>query len=108
MFFIALLLIVFALLMALAVPIGYVIGITASFGLLYIGGTDFLRILVTRYNSGLTGFVLVAVPMFTLAAQFMNRSGVTVLLINFAKVFLDVFAGDWLLSLLLFVLFLEY
>lgn len=81
----ALVLITFLILSLLAVPIGYVMGISSLAGLIDMGGTEFLRILITRFHSGLNSFLLVAIPFFVLAAEFMNRSGITNLLIDFVN-----------------------
>jgi len=81
----ALVLMTFVILAFLAVPIGYVMGISSLVGLISMGGTEFLRILITRFHSGLNSFLLVAIPFFVLAAEFMNRSGITNLLIDFVN-----------------------
>ena len=80
-----LVLITFLLLSLLAVPIGYVMGISSLVGLVNMGGTEFLRILITRFHGGLNSFILVAIPLFILTAEFMNRSGITNLLIDFVN-----------------------
>ena len=53
-----LLLSTFLILTLLAIPIGYVMGITSLVSLVNMGGTEFLRILVTRFHSGLNSFIL--------------------------------------------------
>jgi len=80
-----LVLLTFLILILLAIPIGYVMGISSLVGLVNMGGTEFLRILVTRLHSGLNSFILVAIPFFVLSAEFMNRSGITNLLIDFVN-----------------------
>jgi len=80
-----LVLLTFLILALLAIPIGYVMGISSLAGLISMGGTEFLRILVTRLHSGLNSFLLVAIPFFVLASEFMNRSGITKLLIDFVN-----------------------
>jgi tripartite ATP-independent transporter DctM subunit len=80
-----LVLLTFLILTLLAIPIGYVMGISSLAGLISMGGTEFLRILITRLHSGLNSFILVAIPFFVLASEFMNRSGITKLLIDFVN-----------------------
>jgi len=80
-----LVLLTFLILTLLAIPIGYVMGISSLAGLISMGGTEFLRILITRFHSGLNSFILVAIPFFVLASEFMNRSGITNLLIDFVN-----------------------
>ena len=81
----ALVFIAFLILALLGIPIGYVMGISSLIGLINMGGEEFLRILVTRFHGGLNSFLLVAIPFFVLAAEFMNRSGITDLLIDFVN-----------------------
>lgn len=80
-----LVLLTFLILTLLAIPIGYVMGISSLAGLISMGGIEFLRILITRFHSGLNSFILVAIPFFVLASEFMNRSGITNLLIDFVN-----------------------
>ncbi|MCG7626750.1 TRAP transporter large permease [Epibacterium sp. MM17-32] len=77
----------FALLMALGVPIAFSIGIatTATF-LLFMGFDQSLFIVAQQMASGLDSFTLLAIPFFILAGNIMNRGGIAMRLINFAKV----------------------
>ncbi|EEW61209.1 TRAP transporter large permease [Ruegeria sp. TrichCH4B] len=77
----------FALLMALGVPIAFAIGIatTATF-LLFMGVDQSLFIVAQQMASGLDSFTLLAIPFFILAGNIMNRGGIAMRLINFAKV----------------------
>lgn len=88
-----LVLITFLILALLAVPIGYVMGISSLFGLISLGGMDFLRILVIRFHSGLNSFLLLAIPFFILTAEFMNRSGITNLIVDFVNKSMGHFRG---------------
>ncbi len=81
----AIVLITFIILSFMAIPIGYVMGISSLVGLIDIGGVDFLRILITRMHSGLNSFILVSIPFFVLAAEFMNRAGITKRLVSFVN-----------------------
>jgi len=77
----------FAVLMALGVPIAFAIGIatTATF-LLFMGVDQSLFIVAQQMASGLDSFTLLAIPFFILAGNIMNRGGIAMRLINFAKV----------------------
>ena len=77
----------FAVLMALGVPIAFAIGIatTATF-LLFMGVDQSLFIVAQQMASGLDSFTLLAIPFFILAGNIMNRGGIALRLINFAKV----------------------
>lgn len=85
--------IIFLLLTLMAIPVGYVMGLTAMVGLLDLGGPDFLRVLATRFHSGAEGFVLIAIPFFILAAELMNRAGITRQLIDFSDALVGHFKG---------------
>jgi len=71
-----LVLLTFLILALLAIPIGYVMGISSLAGLISMGGTEFLRILVTRLHSGLNSFLLVAIPFFVLASELLRYNEV--------------------------------
>ena len=77
--------IVFFALMILAVPIGYIMGFSSMVGLFCMGGLDFLEPVAARLHAGSAAYVLVAVPFFILAAELLNRSGMTEQLIRFAN-----------------------
>jgi len=81
----ALTFLVFFLLMILAVPIGYIMGFSSMVGLFSMGGLDFLEPVAARLHAGCAAYVLVAVPFFILAAELLNRSGMTEQLIRFAN-----------------------
>lgn len=77
----------FVVLMALGVPIAFAIGLatTATF-LLFMGVDQSLFIVAQQMASGLDSFTLLAIPFFILAGNIMNRGGIAMRLINFAKV----------------------
>jgi len=76
---------VFFILLALAVPIGYIMGVSSMVGLFAMGGWDFLEPVAARLHAGTAGYMLVAIPFFILAAEFLNRSGMTEYLVDFAN-----------------------
>ncbi len=74
--------IVFAL---ASLPIGLVMVLSGLTGAVTIGGIDFLEIIADRFYSGVSGFVLIAVPYFIFTAELMNRAGLTDRLVAFAN-----------------------
>ncbi|GAA4705770.1 TRAP transporter large permease [Brevibacillus fulvus] len=86
-------LILFFMLMLIRVPISLVLGISS---VLYIVMSDkwgLLESLPQRLYSGVEGFSLLAIPLFMLAGELMNASGITVRLIEFAKTLAGHFRG---------------
>ncbi|QOD60960.1 TRAP transporter large permease [Polaribacter haliotis] len=76
----------FLVFLSLRVPIAYAIGLAALFTLL--SAMPFLPSVTTlaqRMATSLDSFTLSAIPFFILAGQIMNRGGIAVRLINFAK-----------------------
>lgn len=76
----------FISLLALRVPVAWSIGISALFTLII--SMPFLPSITTlaqRMGTSLDSFTLSAIPFFILAGQIMNRGGIAVRLINFAK-----------------------
>jgi len=74
----------FVFLMLIGVPIGLVLTAAGLVGAVSIGGPDFLSIIADRFYSGVSGYVLIAVPYFIITAEIMNRAGLTDRLIAFA------------------------
>ncbi len=76
----------FLVFLSLRVPIAYAIGLAAFATLIY--SMPFLPSVTTlaqRMATSLDSFTLSAIPFFILAGQIMNRGGIAVRLINFAK-----------------------
>ncbi|MBL4597901.1 MAG: TRAP transporter large permease [Rhizobiaceae bacterium] len=71
-------------LLFLGMPVGYVLGVAGLVGLLDMGGGRFLMMAPDRMFSGLDLFPFLAMPFFILAGEIMNRSGITMKLVNFA------------------------
>lgn len=85
--------IAFIVLLFIQVPIPLILGITTF---IYIFSTDNMGLLATapqRLYSGLESFGLLAIPLFMLAGELMNSSGLTLRLVRFAKVFVGHFRG---------------
>ncbi|MCK4699219.1 MAG: TRAP transporter large permease subunit, partial [Bacteroidales bacterium] len=84
---IAVLVISFIILLAIGVPIAYSIGLSAT--LTIIISIDLIPAFTTlsqQIATALDSFALLAIPFFILAGQLMNRGGIAVRLIDFAKV----------------------
>lgn len=91
MIFVILLLLVIVL--VIGVPLGYMLGIVSLAGLWEMGGWPFLRIIATRFHSGVESFLLIAIPFFILAAVLMNQSGLTDRLIRFVNLLIGHYPG---------------
>jgi tripartite ATP-independent transporter DctM subunit len=71
-------------LLALGMPVGYVLGIAGLVGIFDMGGGRFLAMVPDRMFAGLDLFPFLAMPFFILAGEIMNRSGITTHLVRFA------------------------
>ena len=71
-------------LLALGMPVGYVLGIAGLVGIFDMGGGRFLAMVPDRMFAGLDLFPFLAMPFFIFAGEIMNRSGITTHLVNFA------------------------
>lgn len=74
---------IFLGLLLIGVPISFVIGIVAFFGIGMLPGMPMITV-VQKMFSGLNSFVLLAVPLFILAADLMNHGKITEKLIDFS------------------------
>lgn len=77
--------IAFFLLMALGVPVAFVLGLTTLVFVFATGNIPVLESMPSRMFNGLQNFGLVAIPMFVLLGELMNRGGITGRLIEFAQ-----------------------
>nr|WP_275299105.1 TRAP transporter large permease [Halomonas kenyensis] len=77
----------------LGLPIGYVLGLAGVVGLLQLGGPEFLTMAPRRFFEGLDLFTFMAMPLFILAGEIMNRSGITSRLIDFANALVGYLRG---------------
>lgn len=76
----------FVVLLSLGVPIAYSIGISAAVTMLIsILPVPAFTTLAQRMATGLNSFALLAIPFFILAGQLMNKGGIAIRLIEFAK-----------------------
>jgi tripartite ATP-independent transporter DctM subunit len=79
--------IIFFALLVLGVPIGFTLGLAGLSGLYLMGsGVSLFSMAPLQYFSGLNMFTLMAMPFFILAGELMNKGGITVRLVHFAKI----------------------
>ena len=76
-------LILFAL-FAIGVPIAYTLGLTGVAAMLLVGGIK-LEVVPLMFFSGANTYTLVAIPLFMLMGEIMNRSSISTRLIDFAS-----------------------
>lgn len=79
----ATLLLVFAVMIAIGMPIVYCM-LISSIAALLVGGTFPPMIIVQRIAPGLDSFPLLAIPLFVLAGNFLNSSGIAHRIFDFA------------------------
>jgi len=86
-------LVLMIVILIMGVPLGYMLGIVSLAGLAEMGGWQYLRIIATRFHSGVESFLLIAIPFFILAAMIMNKSGLTDRLIRFVNLLIGHYPG---------------
>ncbi len=74
---------VFALLVALQIPIAFAMGL-AALGVIGFTQPIPLTIVIQRIGSGLDSFVLLAIPLFVLSGHLLNRGGIADRIFEFA------------------------
>ncbi|NLA90721.1 MAG: TRAP transporter large permease [Synergistaceae bacterium] len=77
-----LIIVFFVLLISLGVPIAFVIGLISLAGISTISFIPNLTVFMKMFN-GLNSFVLLAIPLFILAANIMNHGKITEMLVKF-------------------------
>lgn len=78
---------VFAFLLIIGVPISFSIGLASlATIMLSLPFDPAIAVIAQRMATGLDSFALLAIPFFILAGNIMNRGGIALRLINFAKV----------------------
>lgn len=75
--------VVFVLLLLIGAPVAVVMAMSGLAGGFAIGGERMLGIIADRMFSGVSGFLLIAVPYFIFTAELMNQGGLTHKLIAF-------------------------
>nr|WP_072514786.1 TRAP transporter large permease [Ndongobacter massiliensis] len=77
-------LIVFMVLMFLGMPIVFVMTFSSLIYCLVIGKIDLLMVVIEKMFRGMDSFVLLAIPMFIMCGEVMNRGGITSAIVSFA------------------------
>ncbi|MFH1079678.1 MAG: TRAP transporter large permease [Pseudomonadota bacterium] len=80
-----LLILAFFVLVGLAIPIGYVLGIVAVGGVYLFWEPHHLLVLARKMVSGCDSFTIMAMPLFMLSGALMNKTGITDALVEFSK-----------------------
>ncbi len=84
----------FLFLLAIGVPVSYSLGVSATLTLLVsISPLPAFTTIAARLASSLDSFTLLAIPFFILAGQLMNKGGIAIRLVDFAKVLVGRFPG---------------
>ncbi|WP_165767958.1 TRAP transporter large permease [Virgibacillus indicus] len=86
--------ILFLILIAVSVPIGFALGIATLVGFVATDGP--LDLFAQRLWTGLDSFSLIAIPFFILAGELMGGSGILQRLLDFAKLLLGRIKGSLL------------
>ncbi len=80
-------LVIFLVLMALAIPVGLVLALTAVFYIWNSDNTILFQSYGSQFFSAIENYGLLAIPLFILVGELMNEGGLTQRLIQFARVF---------------------
>ena len=83
----ALILSLFFVLMAVGVPVGFVLGLTSLIGFHKLGNPVYLSMLSQRFFSAMDSYTFLALPLFLLAGDIMNKVGLTGRIVNFSNLF---------------------
>jgi tripartite ATP-independent transporter DctM subunit len=77
--------VLFLVLLVIGLPIAAVIGITGLVHMISTSGFDNISVVPQRMVSVVNSFTLLAIPLFILAGELMNASGITAKLINLSR-----------------------
>ena len=77
--------VVFMVLAMIGLPVALVMIAAGLSGAISIGGIGFIEIIADRFYSGVSGFLLIAIPYFIFTAELMNRAKLTDRLVAFAN-----------------------
>ena len=82
----------FLVLLFAGIPIAYILGLVALLGISQLNSISLITVL-QRMFTGLNSFTLLAVPLFVLAANIMNRAKISEKLIQFCNGIVGRFPG---------------
>ena len=77
----------------IGIPIAFCMGIVSLSSLLALGNVSLLKLIPQKMITGIDKFPLMAIPLFILAGNIMNRSGITNSLVKFANFLVGRFRG---------------
>jgi tripartite ATP-independent transporter DctM subunit len=80
----AIIAIIFFGLLLMGMPVGFVLGVTSLVAILKIGTPNLMTIIPSRFYSGCDLFPLMAMPLFILAGEIMNKTDISNRLVNFS------------------------
>jgi len=80
-----LIIIIFIVTALLGIPIAFCMGLVSLGSILSLGELTFLKLVPQKMITGIDKFPLMAIPLFILAGNIMNKSGITNSLIKFAN-----------------------
>jgi TRAP-type transport system large permease protein len=76
----------FLILLLIGVPIFIALLLASFLGFLYLGDYSLFRIMVQQFFGGMDIFTLLAIPLFIMTGNLMNRAGITDKLLDFSRV----------------------
>ena len=82
----------FLILLFAGIPIAYILGLVALLGISQLNSISLITV-VQKMFTGLNSFTLLAVPLFVLAANIMNRAKISEKLIQFCNGIVGRFPG---------------
>jgi len=80
----AIIVVIFFSLLLIGMPVGFVLGVTSLVAILKIGTPNLISIIPSRFYSGCDLFPLMAMPLFILAGEIMNKTDISNRLVNFS------------------------
>lgn len=87
----------FVIFMSIGMPITYSIGLSSLCTILVsVGFAPSVTTIAQRMGNGINSFSLLAIPFFVLAGHLMNKGGIALRLIDFAKIFVGRLPGGLL------------
>jgi tripartite ATP-independent transporter DctM subunit len=90
---IVIVLILFLILLFAGMPVAFVLGISSLSYFLLTGSLNYLSILTFKVFTGMDNFVLMAVPLFVLTGELMNKGGITAKLVELSNMIVGRFRG---------------
>lgn len=74
----------FFVFLVLGMPIAFVLGVTSLVAIIKMGVPDLVQLIPLKVYNGIDIYPMMAMPLFILAGDFMNRTGITTQVVTFA------------------------